>query len=161
RRDSAITFVLFLLYSLPSFWVAMLLMYFVGGGRGSGSLQALCARGFAAIGAGEAAWAQWLLENVLQFRWCALFGFGTPGAEDWPFHRWLLDRLWYFCLPVFCLSYAAFASLSRYARSGLIETIRQDYIRTARAYGFSERTVIYRYGLRNSLIPIITLLGTT
>ena len=49
--------------------------------------------------------------------------------------------------------------MSRYARAGMIETIRQDYIRTARAYGFSERIVIYKYALRNSLIPIITLLG--
>lgn len=159
RRDGAITVTLFLLYSLPSFWVAMLLMYFVGGGGGSGALQALCERAFNAIGAGDAAWATWLLENVLHFRWFPIFGFSTPGSDDWPFHRWLLDRLWHFCLPVFCLSYTAFASLSRYARSGMIETIRQDYIRTAHAYGFSERTVIYRYALRNSLIPIITLLG--
>jgi peptide/nickel transport system permease protein len=41
----------------------------------------------------------------------------------------------------------------------MIETVRQDYIRTARAYGFSERTVIYKYAMRNSLIPIITMLG--
>ena len=52
------------------------------------------------------------------------------------------------------------AGLSRYARAGMIETIRQDYIRTARAYGFSEKTVVYKYALRNSLIPIITLMGT-
>ena len=61
---------------------------------------------------------------------------------------------------MFCLSYASFAALSRYARAGLIEVIRLDYIRTARAYGFSERTVVFKYALRNSLIPIITLLGT-
>jgi peptide/nickel transport system permease protein len=49
--------------------------------------------------------------------------------------------------------------LSRFARAGMIETVRQDYIRTARAYGFPERTVIYKYAMRNSLIPIITMLG--
>ena len=42
----------------------------------------------------------------------------------------------------------------------MIETIRQDYIRTARAYGFKEKTVVFKYAMRNSLIPIITLLGT-
>ncbi len=63
-------------------------------------------------------------------------------------------------LPVFCLTYGGLAGLSRYARSGMIEVIRQDYVRTARAYGFSEKVVVFKYAMRNSLIPIITLLGT-
>jgi peptide/nickel transport system permease protein len=42
----------------------------------------------------------------------------------------------------------------------MVDVIRQDYIRTARAYGFSERVVIFKYALRNSLIPILTLVGT-
>jgi peptide/nickel transport system permease protein len=62
-------------------------------------------------------------------------------------------------LPVFCLSYVSFATLSRYQRSGMMETVRQDYIRTARAKGLKERAVIFRHALRNSLIPILTLLG--
>jgi len=68
--------------------------------------------------------------------------------------------LWHMVLPVFCLTYGGLAMMSRYARAGMIETIRQDYIRTARAYGFPERVVVYKYALRNSLIPIITQLGS-
>jgi len=127
-RDSATTVSLFVLYSMPNFWVAMLLMYFFSGGA--------------------------------HFDWFPVFGLSSVGAENWPWYWWLWDRTWHMILPVFCLSYAGFAYMSRYARSGLIESIRQDYIRTARAYGFNERTVIYKYALRNSLIPIITLMGT-
>ena len=125
--DTLATLFLFILYSLPSFWVAMLLMYFLCGGA---HLNLFPAAGVSSYGAESLGWA----------------------AQLW-------DRVWHLILPVGCLSYAGFAGLSRYARAGLIETIRQDYVRTARAYGFSERTIIYRYALRNSLIPIITLLG--
>lgn len=125
--DRISTLGLFVLYSLPSFWVAMLLMYFFGGG------------------------AHW--------NWFPVHGINTIGASDWPWYRWLADRTWHLVLPVFCLTYASLAWLSRYARAGMIETIRQDYVRTARACGFPERTVIYKYALRNSLIPIITLFG--
>ena len=159
RRDSLITFILFILYSLPSFWVAMLLMYFFCGGSGSDSLHDLVARGFAVVGLANAGWAKWLLEHVFHFSWFPIYGVNSDGAQNWPFHRWLLDRTWHFVLPVFCLSYASFAIMSRYARAGMIEVVRQDYIRTARAYGFSERTVIYKYALRNSLIPLITVFG--
>lgn len=64
-------------------------------------------------------------------------------------------------LPVFCLTYVSLASLSRYARSGLLEVIRSDYIRTARAKGLSEWIVIVKHAVRNGMIPIITLLGST
>jgi ABC-type microcin C transport system permease subunit YejB len=62
-------------------------------------------------------------------------------------------------LPVACMTYYTLAVLSRYMRSGMLEAIRQDFIRTARAKGLSERLVIYRHALRNSLIPIITLMA--
>jgi peptide/nickel transport system permease protein len=126
--DNVITVVLFVLYSLPSFWVAMLLILFLGGGE--------------------------------YLNWFPIYGISSLGAEDWPWYRWLLDRLHHLVLPVLCLTYGGLAGLSRYARAGMIETIRQDYIRTARAYGFSEKTVIFKYAMRNSLIPILTLLGT-
>lgn len=128
RRDNASTFTLFLLYSLPDFWVAMLLILFLGGGA--------------------------YLDLF------PIFGLNSIGAEDLSWPQWLMDRAWHLVLPVFCLSYASLSVLSRYARAGMIEVVRQDYIRTARAYGFKERAVIYKYALRNSLIPILTLLGT-
>jgi len=160
RRDSFFTFLLFVLYSLPSFWVAMLLMYFFGGGGGSDSLSNLVYTMFERLGLANAAWVQWLMQYVLHFEWFPIYGVESDGAKDWPFHRWLLDRIWHFVLPVFCLTYASLAVMSRYARAGMIEVIRQDYIRTAWAYGFGRRRVIYLYALRNALIPIITILGT-
>ena len=63
-------------------------------------------------------------------------------------------------LPIATLSYASFAYLSRQMRAGMLEVIRQDYIRTARAKGLSERVVVYKHALRNSLIPIVTLFAT-
>jgi peptide/nickel transport system permease protein len=125
--DNVSTFSLFVLYSMPDFWVAMLLIVFLGGGT--------------------------------YLDWFPIFGLNSIGAEDFTWARWLVDRAWHLVLPVFCLSYASLSVLSRYARAGMIEVVRQDYIRTARAYGFKERTVIYKYALRNSLIPILTLLG--
>jgi len=126
--DRVTTLILFILYSLPSFWVAMLLMLFFGGGR--------------------------------FLSWFPVNGLNSFGAENLAWGPWLLDRLWHLVLPVICLTYGGLAGLSRYARAGMMEVIRQDYIRTARAYGFSEKTVIWKYALRNSLIPIVTLLAT-
>ena len=128
RSDAFITFGLFVLYSLPNFWVAMLLMYFLGGGQ-----------------------------HLDLF---PVYGMNSQGADEWPWYRWLADRTWHLALPVFCLTYASVAALSRYSRAGMLEEIRKDYVRTARAYGFSEKVVVFKYTLRNSLIPIVTLLGT-
>ncbi|MBI3096825.1 MAG: ABC transporter permease [Planctomycetes bacterium] len=72
----------------------------------------------------------------------------------------ILHRGWHYTLPVFCLVYGGFAFLSRQMRAGMMECVRQDYIRTARAKGLPESRVILKHALRNSLIPIITLLGT-
>ncbi|MGM0421167.1 MAG: ABC transporter permease [Bacillota bacterium] len=62
-------------------------------------------------------------------------------------------------LPVIALGYARAASLTRYMRSSLLEVIKEDYVRTARAKGVKERLVIYKHALRNALIPVITLMG--
>jgi peptide/nickel transport system permease protein len=91
--------------------------------------------------------------------WFPVAGINSLQASSMPWHEWLLDRTWHLVLPIFCLTYGGLAMLSRFARAGMIETVRQDYIRTARAYGFSEQVVIYKYAMRNSLIPIITMLG--
>jgi peptide/nickel transport system permease protein len=80
-------------------------------------------------------------------------------SPAWSFWQRLLDRLWHLCLPVSMLSYAGFASLSRFMRSSMLENIRQDFIQTARAKGLSERVVIYKHVLRNSLIPIVTIMA--
>lgn len=71
----------------------------------------------------------------------------------------LVDRLEHMAMPVLVLALVNMASWSRYMRSSMIETLNQDYIRTARAKGLSERVVNFRHALRNALIPIVTLLG--
>jgi peptide/nickel transport system permease protein len=56
-------------------------------------------------------------------------------------------------------AFGGIAGMSRYVRSSMLEVIRQDYIRTARAKGLTESAVMYRHALRNALLPVITLLG--
>lgn len=69
-----------------------------------------------------------------------------------------LDRLQYLILPMITLGISQMASWMRYMRATMLEVIREDYVRTARAKGLSERIVIYKHALRNALLPIITLI---
>jgi len=125
--DRAATGTLFALYSLPNFWVAVLLIMFLGGG-------------------------DWL--NLFP-----VFGLQSPGMEGAPFWPRLADHLWHLALPVFILTYGGLAALSRYQRAGTLEVLRADFVRTARAKGVPERDVIGRHVFRNSIIPVVTLLG--
>jgi peptide/nickel transport system permease protein len=70
-----------------------------------------------------------------------------------------VDLLRHLVLPVTVLSIFNVAQFSRYIRSSMLEVLKQDYIRTARAKGLIERFVILKHGLRNGMIPLITLLG--
>ncbi len=65
-----------------------------------------------------------------------------------------------FLLPMMILGYGLAAIIMRLTRSAMLEVLRQDYMRTARAKGLGERTLIYRHALRNALIPIVTVVGT-
>ena len=62
-------------------------------------------------------------------------------------------------MPTFVLATLYISVWSRYVRSSMLEVLSQDYIRTARAKGMSERRVVYLHGLRNALIPLVTLVG--
>jgi ABC-type dipeptide/oligopeptide/nickel transport system permease component len=228
--DRSSTVVLFILYSLPSFWVALLGIFFFGGGdwwnllpiRGLGgdalvmnaelvrclvigltmavplplilgaseerktrlisvavtSFLALALLhfvdgmpGFAAVGvlvfaalaAGAAlAPAGWM--RVLGAMIAALIciiAFGVERVDATGALVPMLDRVWHLLLPVTCLTYASFAAISRFQRTSLLEVIRQDFVRTARAKGLPEKVVIWKHAVRNALIPIITLLGAT
>ncbi len=86
-------------------------------------------------------------------------GLGSPDADFMSASGWFFDRVWHMVLPLVCLTYGGLASLSRYARSGMLDVIRQDYIRTARAKGVSEWNIVTRHAFRNSVIPIVTLLA--
>jgi peptide/nickel transport system permease protein len=93
-----------------------------------------------------------------------LFGYPVLGmrsfvTEDFNTTEIVLDRLWHLMLPAIIMAIHGIASLSRYTRSSMLEVIRQDYIRTAKAKGVSEETVYYKHGLRNALLPTITIFG--
>jgi len=130
RSERVVTVTLFMLYSLPSFFVATVLLYFFSEGS----------------------------------NWSALRIFPTGGFQSLDFDELTTferigDVAWHLALPIGCLTYGALAALSRYMRTGLLEVIQSDYIRTARAKGLPESVVIGKHALRNALLPIITLLA--
>ncbi|MCH7651363.1 MAG: ABC transporter permease [Nitrospinae bacterium] len=88
-----------------------------------------------------------------------VIGMRTFGLEDSGFWFSSMDRLWHLTLPALMSAIGIVAVLSRYVRSQMLEVIGQDYIRTARAKGLPEDVVIYRHGLRNALLPFITMFG--
>lgn len=79
--------------------------------------------------------------------------------ENYALTHKIIDIARHLILPVTVASIGGLAGVSRYMRQSMLSAISQDYIRTARAKGLSERTVIYKHALRNALLPIITILG--
>ncbi|MBI4212092.1 MAG: ABC transporter permease [Deltaproteobacteria bacterium] len=126
--DRASTLVLFFLFSLPNFWVAMVLLLVFAGGD--------------------------------YLNWFPLVGIVSQGAEALPWYEYLTNIAWHLVLPIVCLTYGGLAFLSRFTRGAMLEVIRQDYIRTARAKGLSEWKVVSRHALRNAAIPLLTLMST-
>lgn len=100
------------------------------------------------------------LANPEQLGWFPPGGLTTIGTDRALFLDRLGDLAVHMMLPVATLSAAQFAYVSRQMRAGLLDTLRQDYIRTARAKGLGGTTVMLRHALPNSLLPIITLLAT-
>jgi peptide/nickel transport system permease protein len=93
-----------------------------------------------------------------------LFGYPVLGmrsfvTEDFTTTELVLDRIWHLMLPSIILAIHSIAGLSRYTRSSMLEVIRQDYVRTAKAKGIPEEEVYYKHALRNALLPIITIFG--
>jgi peptide/nickel transport system permease protein len=74
---------------------------------------------------------------------------------------YIADGLRHVALPAMVLTYFNMAGWTRYTRASMLEVLRQDYMRTARAKGLKERLVILKHGLRNALIPLITILALT
>ena len=123
--DRTTTLGLFVMYSLPSFWVAEMLRMLLS------------------------EWFQW-----------PIMGLRSDNAADMTSSQQLVDYLQHIALPVLCLSYGGLAYVSRQMRAGMLEVIRQDYIRTAEAKGAGKARVILVHALRNSLFPIITLFAS-
>lgn len=86
--------------------------------------------------------------------WLPSAGIGTIGGGGGAF-----DSLRYILMPTLVLGLLSIAGWSRYMRASMLDTIFQDYVRTARAKGLSARTVITKHALKNAMIPIVTIMG--
>jgi len=125
--DRISTVVLFVLYSLPSFFVGTVLLY--------------------------------TFSNPDQWLWFPESGLYDASVDIDAMSFWdgIVHQTPYHVLPLIVYSYSSFAFLSRIMRVGMVDVIGQDYIRTARAKGLSEKKVVLKHALRNSLIPLITV----
>ncbi|WP_066715729.1 ABC transporter permease [Clostridium sp. Marseille-P299] len=95
---------------------------------------------------------------ALQLNWFPLQGLSDATRMLSGFDR-VLDNLHHLILPMVTLVVLSIGSLMRYTRTNMLEVLNSDYIRTARAKGLSEKVVIYKHAFRNTLIPIVTMLG--
>lgn len=128
-QERVITVGLFALYSLPSFFIAILCLQF--------------------------------LANKDFVSWFPTRGFQNPDLPaDASFGMLFTDRLHHLALPVLVYTLGSFAYLSMQMRGNMLEVLRQDYVRTARAKGLEERFVVFKHAMRNSLIPIITIFSS-
>ena len=83
-------------------------------------------------------------------------GIRSPGSEATGIAA-ALDVAWHMALPVLVMSVSGIGGITRYVRASMIDALRMDYIKTARAKGLREKTVIYVHAFRNALIPIVTI----
>jgi len=119
--------VLYMLYSIPSYVMGMVLILLVG--------------------------VYW---DLLPFR-----GMRSDNFDELTAWGQFLDYAKHYVMITFCFTFGSLAYYSRFVRQNLLEVVRQDYIRTARAKGLGEAAVIVKHAFVNSLIPFITLLGLT
>ena len=83
-------------------------------------------------------------------------GMKTPGS-NYTGWKWFADTMYYLALPLITMTFCSLGGMTRYTRASMIEALSMDCIKTARAKGLKEKTVIYSHAFRNALIPIITL----
>ncbi len=88
----------------------------------------------------------------MKLGWLPSFGFTSPSVD---FVKSIKQTI----MPLTCLTLGGIATITRQTRSSMLEVISQDYVRTARSKGLTERKVIYLHALKNALIPVITLMG--
>jgi peptide/nickel transport system permease protein len=129
--DNILTVVALFFYSMPGFWFALMLILVF-------SLKA----------------SQWGWPVVFPASQMTSVGYEFMSAPEQ-----IRDRLMHLILPAIALGIGNAAAIARYMRGSMLEVVRQDFIRTARAKGLSERSVIFKHALRNALLPIVTLLG--
>ncbi len=131
--DYAATFFTFFGVSIPAFWFGILMIYLF------------------------AVWHPWTALPFLVWFKLPAGGFSSPGISSGL--AVYLDRLRYMLLPTIVLSMLFMAGYTRYTRSSMLEVIRQDYVRTARAKGLSDAVVINRHALKNAMIPLVTIIA--
>jgi peptide/nickel transport system permease protein len=98
------------------------------------------------------------VDRIPQSGVIATIGSKTPGLEGDMWFQ-MLDSFAHLVLPTIALALVSLAAYTRYSRSSLLEVMNQDYVRTARAKGLTERTVVVRHAMRNALIPIATIIA--
>ena len=91
--------------------------------------------------------------------WFDLFGLTGRNYEQLNAMGQFLDKAHHLVLPIITLVVISVGSLMHYTRTNMLEVLNADYIRTARAKGLDERTVIYHHAFRNTLIPLVTIVG--
>ena len=91
--------------------------------------------------------------------WFDLFGLVGRSYDQLSAFGQLMDKANHLVLPIITLVVVSMGGLMRYTRTNMLEVLNADYIRTARAKGLSERKVIYHHAFRNTLIPIVTIIG--
>ncbi len=123
--DKGLTVFVFIGFSMPGYWLALLLMILFG----------------------------------VKLRILPISGLESLNASYLSGWKLFLDRAKHLILPVFISAFGGLAGFSRYMRQSMLEVLNQDYITTARAKGLPERVVILKHGLRNALMPVVTLLG--
>jgi len=128
KFDLLSSFILFAMYSIPGFMLAILLIvYFAGGSF---------------------------------FEWFPIGELHSDWYYEKDFWGKLVERIHHFILPLICYMIGSFTILTMLMKNSLLEEIKKDYIRTARAKGLAEKTVYLKHALRNALIPIVTGLGS-
>lgn len=102
-----------------------------------------------------------LLKYVFSVKlgWFDLFGAVGRNHDQLGFWGQIGDSVMHYILPVVTLTVIGMGSLMRYTRTNMLEVMNSDYIRTARAKGLSEKTVINKHAFRNTLVPLVTILG--
>ena len=97
----------------------------------------------------------WLFSVMLG--WFPVSGMSTAGSLSWSPARQFWDRMYHLALPLIVMTFCSLGGMTRYVRASMIEALSMDCIKTARAKGLREKTVIYSHAWRNALIPIVTL----
>lgn len=94
---------------------------------------------------------------AVQLGWFPISGMNSPNFQGTGMEA-VLDRMRYLALPVLVMTVASLGGMTRYVRAAMIDALRMDYIRTARAKGLKEKVVIYSHAWRNALLSVITLI---